>query len=132
MADESASAIRQFLSGSPANGEMTLFVGFQFLVDPARRAQVIVEDVRGGPPRDFGRMATERIRELALVKGRIGIVEVDAGSMPADDLALFAEELPNAQFDFVTDDWWRQGEADQECRGNPVHGEGCRDWGQSR
>ena len=28
----------------PANGEMTLFVGFQFLVDPARRAQVIVED----------------------------------------------------------------------------------------
>ena len=69
---------------------------------------MIVEDVRGGPPRDFGRMATERIRELALVEGRIGIVEVDAGSMPADDLALFAEELPNAQFDFVTDDWWRK------------------------
>ncbi|MFH0727281.1 MAG: Xaa-Pro peptidase family protein [Pseudomonadota bacterium] len=92
----------------PAIGEMTLFVGFQFLVDPSRRAQVIVEDVRGGPPREFGRMAVERLKELGCAKSRIGIVEVDAGSMPASDLKLFTAELPGARFEFVTDAWWQQ------------------------
>jgi Xaa-Pro dipeptidase len=92
----------------PAEGEMTLFVGFQFLVDPSRRAQVVVEDVRGGPPRDFARMAAARVKELGRGRQRIGIVEVDTGSIPPADLTLFAEELPHAEFEVVTDDWWRQ------------------------
>jgi Xaa-Pro aminopeptidase len=92
----------------PATGEMTLFVGFQFLVDPSRRAQVIIEDVRGAAPRDFGRMAAERLKELGCAKSRIGIVEIDTGSMPAGDLKLFAVELPDACFEFVTDAWWRE------------------------
>ncbi|MHB8867968.1 MAG: M24 family metallopeptidase [Thermoleophilia bacterium] len=91
-----------------ANGEMTLFVGFQFLVDPARRAQVIIEDVRGGAPRDFGRMAASRVKELGHKEGRIGIVEVDAGSIPPQDLEVFAHDLKGASVEFVTDDWWSE------------------------
>jgi Xaa-Pro aminopeptidase len=53
-------------------------------------------------------MTAERIRELGYTKGRIGIVEVDAGSIPPNDLKLFAEELPDVWFEFVTDDWWKQ------------------------
>lgn len=91
-----------------AKGEMTLFVGFQFLVDPARRAQVIVEDVRGGAPRDFGLMTARRVKELGYAKGRIGIVEVDAGSVPPQDLKVFADELQGAFLEFVTDEWWAE------------------------
>ena len=97
----------------PAKGEMTLFTGFQWVVDPVRRAQTVIEDVRGGYPiRHFGSMTVERIKELGYTKGKIGIVslrsDVAPDSIPGSDLKLFAEELPQAQFEFVTNDWWKQ------------------------
>jgi len=107
----------------PSEGDMTLYTGFQWVVDPVRRAQCIIEDVRGGyPPRDWARMIVERIKELGYSKGKIGIVSIGfaqgkmsiepsslyTDSMPVNDLKMYTEELPDVEFEFVTNDWWNE------------------------
>lgn len=107
----------------PLKGEPTLYSGFQWVVDPYRRAQCIIEDVRGGyPPRDWARMIVDRIKELGYDKGKIGLVGLGYSqgkvsiekpnfyidSFPINDLKIYDEAFPKAQFEFVTNDWWQE------------------------
>ncbi|MBS1895520.1 MAG: aminopeptidase P family protein [Actinobacteria bacterium] len=91
----------------PVEGEPSVLAFPLNALLPARRAREIVEDVRSAPQAEVS--AIERIRELGLENGQIGIVEADLNSsIPMSHWQAFERELPNANFIFVTRDWWRQ------------------------
>ncbi|MEV7046298.1 M24 family metallopeptidase [Amycolatopsis sp. NPDC051061] len=91
----------------PAQGDPTVLAFPLNALLPARRAREITEDVRAAPEADVA--AVERIRELGLAAGRIGIVEADLNSsIPLRHWRTFERELPDATFSFVTREWWRQ------------------------
>ena len=91
----------------PRIGETTI-VTFPILVtDPGRRGRPIVEDVRGAL--NFAATAADRLKELGYSKGRIGIVTIDGQeSIPLNQWKVLTQELPEANFEFVTRDWWWQ------------------------
>lgn len=73
---------------------------------PARRAREIVDDVRATT--DPARGAVERLRELGLDRGAVGIVETDLyTSIPVAHHNTFTTELPAAGWRIVTRSWWR-------------------------
>jgi Xaa-Pro aminopeptidase len=91
----------------PAEGEPTVLAFPIIAMLPARRAREVVEDVRAAPEPDLA--AVERLKELGLSEGRVGIVETDlSSSIPLPHWRTFQRELPNATIEFVTREWWRQ------------------------
>lgn len=74
---------------------------------PARRAREIIEDVRATVNPSLA--AVERLRELGLSRGVIGIVEADLYTgIPHSHHQIFTSELPDAEWRMVTNAWWRQ------------------------
>lgn len=73
---------------------------------PARRAREVVADVRATT--DQAGSVVERLRELGITSGRVGIVETDLyTSIPHTDHERFVGELPRVQWRAVTRQWWR-------------------------
>jgi Xaa-Pro aminopeptidase len=90
----------------PLEGEPSVLVFPIVAWLPARRAREIVDDVR--PTTDPAKSAVERINELGLPKGRIGIVETDLyTSIPHVHHQTFTQELPGVDWQTVTRQWWR-------------------------
>ena len=73
---------------------MTLFVGFQFLVDPARRAQVIVEDVRGRTSEGFWTDGHGANQGAGLGRRQDWDRRGRRRSMPADDRRCSLKSCP--------------------------------------
>jgi Xaa-Pro aminopeptidase len=76
---------------------------------PDRAGRATCGEVRGAlaGTTDLVGVAIERIKELGIKKGRIGIVEPDVGSgIPANHLDTFRKELSQVEFVSVTYDWW--------------------------
>ncbi|MFC1972011.1 M24 family metallopeptidase [Chloroflexota bacterium] len=74
-----------------------------------RAARATIGEVRGttGRDTDTASIAVERIQELGITKGRVGLVEPDvAVGIPANHLEFFKKELPQVEFLSVTRDWW--------------------------
>lgn len=74
-----------------------------------RTARATCGEVRGtvGRGTDTAAVALERILELGVKKGRIGLVEPDVGvGLPANHLDFLKRELPEVAFVSVTRDWW--------------------------
>ena len=90
-----------------AKGEITVLTLPMQAEMPCKRARPVVEDVRSGW--NFGPMVVARIRELGASSGKIGIVDIDIlASIPVNHYKVFTQELPQAQFEIVTRDWWHQ------------------------
>lgn len=89
-----------------AKGEISIMAVPMNADMPARRARDIVEDLRGGY--DMVGMLIERLKELDVGSGRIGIVEVDAScGIPHKHYMALTSELPNAEFVYVTSEFWK-------------------------
>lgn len=91
----------------PRQGELTLIQFLGVHHGPAKKLTVI-QDVRPGP--DIGAAAVQRLRELGLERGRIGIVGNfgwTGVSVPFEHYRSFTEQLPQAQFEVVTS-WYEE------------------------
>ncbi|MFC1972638.1 M24 family metallopeptidase [Chloroflexota bacterium] len=86
--------------GEPVVTCLVLNAGF-----PDRVARATLGEVRGGT--DTTMLAVERIQELGLQKGRIGLIEPGVvNSIPFNHMNTLTKELPQAEFVSVTKDWW--------------------------
>jgi len=86
--------------GAPVVSCLALNAGF-----PDRVARITVGEARGSS--DTVAVAAERVKELGIKKGRIGLVEPDVGiGIPANHLDTLTRELPQVEFVSVTYDWW--------------------------
>lgn len=89
----------------PLEGDPTVCCLILNATLPDRAGRSVVSDVRGGY--DYAAMAADRIIELGLERGRIGIVELDfRTSIPVNHYQMLVEKLPNANLRFVTKEWW--------------------------
>jgi Xaa-Pro aminopeptidase len=91
----------------PLTGELTQFCGGSSDL-PVAKAQSVIKDVRhGGTGPDASLRVAERVKELKLEKGKIGIVDVDAHrpALPLVHYNTLQKELPNARFEFVTQEY---------------------------
>ncbi len=90
----------------PMEGEPTVFVAMGGSHAEAFRVATSVSDVRPAPNRVFADGFTDRIKELGLEEGRIGILNglaegKGAESIPARAYLRLKENLPKAEFIFV-------------------------------
>lgn len=91
----------------PRNGEPTLIYGMGGTHIEAVRREVAnaISDVRSSRNGQFGIVMAERIRELGLSGGRIGLLELDPRHkdyMPANQYLSLCAELPDAEVIFTT------------------------------
>jgi Xaa-Pro dipeptidase len=89
----------------PRNADPTvLILGLNARV-PDRVARSIFPDVRGAL--NTAQLLVERIKELGLEKGRIGIIRVAPFiSLHHDHMSALCEAFPQAEFPEYSDEWW--------------------------
>jgi Xaa-Pro aminopeptidase len=90
----------------PLDGEPTLVysMGGTHIEAVRRRVKVAISDVRSSRRGRFGEVIVERIKELGLEKGRIGITDCDPrfhDFPPVNQYETIRQGLPNATFQFV-------------------------------
>lgn len=89
-----------------AKGEISIMVVPMNAEMPARRARDTVEDIRAGY--DMVGMLIERLKELDIGRGHIGIVEIDTScGIPVKHYQALTSALPNAEFVYVTNEFWK-------------------------
>lgn len=86
----------------PAEGEPMISDSLNCAQRPDRRARSRVELVRGGDP---VKLAIERVKELKLDHGKIGIVEAESETFQLSDYNALTTGLPEVKFEFVTDEF---------------------------
>ncbi|MDQ7910107.1 Xaa-Pro peptidase family protein [Phytohabitans sp. ZYX-F-186] len=90
----------------PREGEPTLAILGLNARLPDRIARSVIPDVRGALNTSV--IVVERLRELGLESGRIGIVRPAPWlSIPADHHAALAEAFPRARFAEFSDEFWK-------------------------
>lgn len=90
----------------PLEGEPMLVYGMGGTHIEATRRAVAVKDVRAAGRGQFAEVLAERVRELGLEGGRIGITLIDpryGDYMPVNQYRTLTESLPQARFDLVGD-----------------------------
>ncbi|OGO16281.1 MAG: hypothetical protein A2Z14_11220 [Chloroflexi bacterium RBG_16_48_8] len=90
----------------PMEGEPTLIYSMGGTHAEATRRKVYCKDVRPSRGGLFGEVMVERIKELGLDKGRIGLTQVDPqfkDHMPINQYNTLREGLPEAQFEILGD-----------------------------
>jgi len=96
----------------PKEGEPTVFLWAIYMIDEWLEYQSWVKDVRSSRATRWGRpywsnTVIERIKELGLEKGKIGVVGLEGteleGDIPYVTYKKILEELPNAAFENATD-----------------------------
>jgi Xaa-Pro aminopeptidase len=90
----------------PLEGEPTLVYGMGGThIEAVRRETAgAINDVRSSRGGQFGQVMVERIRELGLERGRIGLLEVDprfGDYLPVNQYNALHEGLPNAELVFT-------------------------------
>ena len=90
----------------PRSGEPTLIYGMggTHIEAVRREVSVAIQDVRSSRNGQFAIVMAERIRELGLEGGRIGLLEVDARHkdyMPANQYLTLTSKLPKAEITFT-------------------------------
>lgn len=91
----------------PLEGDPTLVfsAGHSHIESVRREASGIVEDVRGHTWGKFGQAIADRLRELGLERGRIGLLEVEprlGTHMPVNDYEALRRALPEAELVLTT------------------------------
>ena len=87
----------------PLDGEPTLIYSMGGTHIEATRKESAIKDVRQSRGGRFAEVMIERIKELGLDRGKIGILEVDPrfhDYMPVNQYMALREALPNAAFSF--------------------------------
>ncbi len=90
----------------PRDGEPTLVYGMGGTHIEATRRAVAVQDVRPAGRGQFAQILVERIRELKLEQGRVGITVIDpryGDYLPVNQYRTLTEALPGARIVFVGD-----------------------------
>lgn len=90
----------------PRNGEATLIYPHDGCHIEAARQMVSVKDVRSAEDGQYGKVIAERLIELNLQEGRIGITAADRNGFEYMGLMCFREiekRLPRATFEFIPD-----------------------------
>jgi Xaa-Pro aminopeptidase len=89
----------------PFEGEPTLICAFDGPHLEAVRRHVFVKDVRSSEGGRFGKVMADRIGELGLSAGRIGLIEGSPGRnfdvMPYNHFQVLQERLPKAKFELL-------------------------------
>ncbi len=90
----------------PLEGEPTLIysMGGTHAEAVRRETAAALSDVRGSRGGRYGEMMAERIRELGLERGRIGLLEIDPRHkdyLPVNQFNTLREALPEAEFVFT-------------------------------
>lgn len=90
----------------PREGEPTLVYGMGGThIEATRRlVSAALSDVRASRNGRYGEVMAERIRELGLERGRIGLLEIDVrhgDHLPANQLEAMRRALPEAEFVFT-------------------------------
>ncbi|MBO0757262.1 MAG: aminopeptidase P family protein, partial [Bradyrhizobiaceae bacterium] len=90
----------------PLEGEPTLIysMGGTHAEAVRRQVEVAVKDVRHSRNGRYADVMVERIRELKLERGRIGLMEIDprhGDYMPVNQYDVLRENLPHAEFVFT-------------------------------
>ena len=90
----------------PRDGEPTMIysMGGTHAEAVRRHVEVAVKDVRHSRNGQYAQVMVERLRELKLEKGRIGLMEIDprhGDYMPVNQYNTLRKELPNAEFVFT-------------------------------
>jgi Xaa-Pro aminopeptidase len=88
----------------PLDGEPTLVYSMGGTHIEAVRRSVVVDDVRSSKMGRFGEVIVERIKELHLEKGKIGITECDSrfqDFMPVNQYNAIRDGLPKANLRFI-------------------------------
>lgn len=88
----------------PMQGDPTLVYSMGGSHIEAVRRAVVIDDVRHSRNGKFGDVLVERLKELRLEKGRIGITEADPrfhDNLPENQYRVLREGLPDADFKFV-------------------------------
>ncbi len=90
----------------PLEGEPTLVCASGGATLEAIRRSVVVADVRASRGGRFGEVLAERLLELGLAQGRIGLMEATARStgdtLPYNHYRTLRERLPGARFEVLT------------------------------
>lgn len=98
------SALAQYVV-FPLEGEPTLICGYNGPHLEAIRRQVFIKDVRSSDGGRFGKVMADRIEELGLQGGRIGLMEASPGRnadvMPYNHFQVLRERLPKAEFELL-------------------------------
>ena len=107
----------------PLEGEPTLIysMGGTHAEAVRRETCAALSDVRGSRGGQFAAVMADRIRELKLERGRIGLLEVDPrhkDHLPVNQYNVLRENLPDAEFVF-THAWMHELSAKQSLL--PVH-----------
>ena len=87
----------------PLEGEPTLIYSMGGTHIEATRRESAIKDVRQSRGGRFAEVMIERIKELGLERGKIGILEVDPrfhDYLPVNQYNALREALPNASFSF--------------------------------
>ncbi|HET8999820.1 MAG TPA: M24 family metallopeptidase [bacterium] len=90
----------------PREGDPTLLYGMGGTHIEAIRRAVAVKDVRPAGRGQFAQILVERIRELQLEEGRLGITVIDpryGDYLPVNQYRTLTEALPAARMEFVGD-----------------------------
>ena len=90
----------------PLEGEPTMFysMGGTHAEAVRRQVEVAVKDVRHSRTGRYGDIMVERIRELKLERGRIGLMEIDprhGDYLPVNQYNVLHENLPQAELVFT-------------------------------
>lgn len=89
----------------PLEGEPTLICGYDGPHLEAVRRHVFIKDVRSSEGGHFGKVIANRIEELGLKTGRIGLMEASPGRnfdvMPYNHFQVLQERFPKAAFEFL-------------------------------
>ena len=90
----------------PLEGEPTMIysMGGTHAEAVRRQVEVAVKDVRHSRTGRYGDIMVERIRELKLERGRIGLMEIDprhGDYLPVNQYNVLHENLPQAELDFT-------------------------------
>jgi Xaa-Pro aminopeptidase len=90
----------------PLEGEPTLVYSMGGTHAEATRRESYIKDVRQSRGGRFGEVMVERIRELGLERGRIGLLEIDPrfhDYLPVNQYNALREGLPDATISFEAD-----------------------------
>lgn len=88
----------------PMNGDPTLVYSMGGTHIEAVRRAVVIDDVRHSRGGRFGQVLVDRIKELRLEKGRIGITDIDprfGDNIPENQYRALRQGLPQGDLQFV-------------------------------
>ena len=110
----------------PLEGEPTLIYSMGGTHIEATRRESAIKDVRQSRGGRFAEVMIERIKELGLERGKIGILEVDPrfhDHLPVNQYNALRNALPTASFTFRVGPYARVG-LQKERRRASVHSQG--------